>query len=110
MSDSPRSSKVPPMLAMVLLFSTLVGGARPAWGWGDLGHKIVCQIAFQELNNKARAEVVRLIALDETFDSFTDACTWPDYGTGTRPAIASDERVEVGLTRCVTSSGEGRKS
>jgi hypothetical protein len=79
MSDSPRSSKVPPMLAMVLLFSTLVGGARPAWGWGDLGHKIVCQIAFQELNNKARAEVVRLIALDETFDSFTDACTWPDH-------------------------------
>ena len=79
MSDSRRSSKVPPMLAMVLLFSALVGGAMPAWGWGDLGHKIVCQIAFQELNNKARAEVMRLIALDETFDSFTDACTWPDH-------------------------------
>jgi hypothetical protein len=63
----------------VALFLGSIGVVTPAWGWGDLGHKIVCQIAFQELNNKARAEVVRLIALDETFDSFTDACTWPDH-------------------------------
>jgi hypothetical protein len=46
---------------------------------GDLGHKIICQIAFQKLNDKARNEVVRLIAHDGTFDSFTDACTWPDH-------------------------------
>ena len=25
--------------------------------WGDIGHKIVCEIAFQELNDKARREV-----------------------------------------------------
>ena len=29
------------------------GGATPVWARGDLGHKIVCQIAFQELNDKA---------------------------------------------------------
>jgi hypothetical protein len=29
------------------------GGATPVWAWGDLGHKIVCQIAFQDLNDKA---------------------------------------------------------
>jgi len=51
----------------------------PSWAWGDLGHKIICQIAFEELNNKARNEVIRLIALDGTFNSFTDACTWPDH-------------------------------
>jgi len=56
-----------------------IGEPAPALAWGDLGHKIVCQIAFQELNDKARAEVIRLIALDEKFDSFTDACTWPDH-------------------------------
>ena len=44
-----------------------------------MGHKIICQIAFQELNDKARNEVIRLISLDATFDSFTDACTWPDH-------------------------------
>ena len=57
----------------------LIGSASPVWAWGDLGHQIVCQIAFQELNDKARAEVIRLIALDEAFDSFTNACTWPDH-------------------------------
>jgi hypothetical protein len=43
------------------------------------GHRVICQIAFQELNDTARNEVIRLIALDATFDSFTDACTWPDH-------------------------------
>jgi len=62
-----------------LLAFGAIGGASSAWAWGDLGHKIVCQIAFQELNDRARAEVLRLIALDSTFDSFTDACTWPDH-------------------------------
>jgi len=80
MGYSPRPRRILPCLAVVLvLFLGSIGGATPAWGWGDLGHKIVCQIAFQELNAKARAEVVRLIALDSTFDSFMDACTWPDH-------------------------------
>ena len=26
--------------------------ASPSWAWGDLGHKIICQIAFQELNDR----------------------------------------------------------
>jgi len=42
----------------------LLGATSPAWAWGDLGHKIICQIAFEELNDKARNEVIRLIALD----------------------------------------------
>ena len=44
----------------------------PSWAWGDLGHKIICQIAFQELNDQARNEVIRLIALDVAFDSLAD--------------------------------------
>ena len=66
MSQSARFRRILPCLTlnlMVVLGS--MGGPAPAWAWGDLGHKIVCQIAFQELNNKARAEVTRLIALDE---------------------------------------------
>ena len=55
------------------------GAASPAWAWGDLGHKIICQIAFQELSDKARNKIIRLISLDETFRSFPDACTWPDH-------------------------------
>ena len=57
----------------------LVGVASPAWAWGGLGHKIICQIAFEELNDKTRTEIARLIALDAAFNSFADACTWPDH-------------------------------
>jgi hypothetical protein len=81
MSNGPRSTRtvLPRLTVSLLLVLGGIGEAAPAWGWGDLGHQIVCQIAFQELNDKARAEVVRLIALDGTFDSFTNACTWPDH-------------------------------
>ena len=35
-----------------------------AFAWDDLGHTVVCEIAFQELNDKARQEVSWLIAAD----------------------------------------------
>jgi len=47
--------------------------------WSALRHSIICEIAFQELNDRTRNEVTRLIALDATFNSFSDACTWPDH-------------------------------
>ena len=67
----------PPCLSRGFLGLHQISG--PAFAWGDLGHRVICQIAFQELNDKARNEVIRLIALGSTFDSFTDACTWPDH-------------------------------
>jgi S1/P1 Nuclease len=80
MRNRPRFSRIlPRLIVSLMLVVGAIGESGPAWAWGDLGHKIVCQIAFQELNDKARAEVIRLIALDEKFDSFTDACTWPDH-------------------------------
>ena len=80
MGNRARFSRILPRLSVgLLLMLGAIGESGPAWAWGDLGHKIVCQIAFQELNDKARAEVIRLIMLDEKFDSFTDACTWPDH-------------------------------
>jgi len=77
-TDQLRQGFLSLSLGLVVLLGSLMG-ASPSWGWGDVGHKIICQIAFQELNDKARNEVIRLIALDETFNSFTDACTWPDH-------------------------------
>jgi S1/P1 Nuclease len=88
MSNRPRFARIlPRLIVSLMLVVGAIGEPAPAWAWGDLGHKIVCQIAFQELNAKARAEVVRLIALDSTFDSFTDACTWPpgEHATAVRP-------------------------
>jgi S1/P1 Nuclease len=55
------------------------GWSGQAWAWGDLGHKIICEVAFQELNGTARFEVRRLIRLDPDFSFFSDSCTWPDH-------------------------------
>jgi len=66
-------------LACLAVSLAFIGSTSPVGPWGDLGRRVICQIAFQELNDTARTEVMRLIALDATFDSFTDACTWPDH-------------------------------
>ena len=50
----------------------------PALGWGEPGHRIICQIAFDELDAQARAEVQRLIELDPDFDSFAESCLHAD--------------------------------
>jgi hypothetical protein len=60
---------VPPEQKRFVLYDTNAQGLRQG----------PCQIVFQELNDKAQAKVIRSIALDSTFDSFTDACTWPDH-------------------------------
>ena len=65
---------------VVLVFALgLVETASPAWTWGDLCHKIICQIAYQELSDRARNELTRLITLDATFDSFPDAWLIPYF-------------------------------
>ena len=52
---------------------------RSALAWGDLGHQIICEIAFQELSDEARKEVKRLIETDGTFSTFSRSCIWPDH-------------------------------
>src|SRR5215470_11278510 len=54
-------------------------GYRPPLGPGEISATGLSARLLQELNDKARTEVTRLIALDATFESFTDACTWPDH-------------------------------
>lgn len=64
--------------ALFLLFGMLVGPI-PAFAWGDLGHKVICEIALATVAPTTRTEVERLIRLDGAFASFADACTWPDH-------------------------------
>ena len=57
----------------------VLAAAGSVWAWGDVGHKVVCEIAFHELTDQARAEVVRLIRKDTEFKAFSDSCVWPDH-------------------------------
>jgi hypothetical protein len=72
-----RISRGAALVAFALVVA--MAWAAPAWGWGDAGHTIVCEIAFQELNEKARREVSRLVRSDPEFTTFAASCTWPDH-------------------------------
>jgi hypothetical protein len=39
-------------LACLAVSFALIGSASPVWAWGDLGHRVICQIAFQELDDR----------------------------------------------------------
>ena len=49
-----------------------------ALAWGETGHRVVCQIAYEELRPDARTELDRLIALDSDFDNYADSCLFAD--------------------------------
>jgi hypothetical protein len=57
--------------------------ALPAFGWGQEGHKIICEIAFVNLSAEARSEVLQL--RDTDYKTFSDSCLWPDDIRDERP-------------------------
>lgn len=74
-----KVSTVKCLLLLILSVPTV------AFGWGATGHRIVCEIAYQELQPDVRAEVDRLLALDADFDSFADSCLFADKPEVIRP-------------------------
>ena len=67
------------VLAVGAMVSAVLAAASSAGAWGDVGHKIVCEIAFHELSDRARAEVLRLIRKDTEFSVFSESCVWADH-------------------------------
>lgn len=63
------------MYRLIVLFVFL---PSIAFGWGEDGHRVVCQIAYDELTAVARMEVDRLLQLDPGFDSFAESCLFAD--------------------------------
>jgi hypothetical protein len=62
-----------------LAAALVLASASDVLAWSDVGHKIVCEIAFQELNPKARRAVTRLMHRDREFKIFAESCVWPDH-------------------------------
>jgi hypothetical protein len=82
-------------------FLGFVACNSPAMAWGDLGHEVVCEIAFKELNPQARSKVTSLIALDPEFRAFGKSCTWPDHPPIRKPEhyvnlSRAAKKIEVG--------------
>jgi len=76
------------MRVFVFLAVLLCGGFQSpsAFAWGDVGHRVICQIAYEELKPEIKARVDALVAIDPKFRTFADACTAPDH-----PHIRSPE-------------------
>jgi hypothetical protein len=83
---------------LVILFGLL--GARDVYAWGDTGHQIICEIAFQELNPQARIQIIQLLQGDPDFTLLSKAYTWPD-----RPRKRASEHF-VNLPRSATGLGD----
>lgn len=64
------------MLRYVVLLVLLVPGLAAAWG--GTGHEVVCEIAFNELDNDIRRTVARLVRQDNEYKTFAASCNWPD--------------------------------
>ncbi len=60
--------------------------SSPASAWGDVGHRVICQIAYEELKPEIKARVDALVAIDPKFRTFADGCIWPDVFPRQRPA------------------------
>ena len=69
------------MLAFILL-----GSGGEACAWSDLGHKVICEIAFRLVQRDTQAAINRLIQLDSEYKTFSDSCIHPDH-----PRIRRDE-------------------
>ncbi len=65
------------LLSPLLLALPTVPVSRPV-AWSFSGHRIVCEIAFQELAPQARQEVRRLTAAFSRYDTFAESCVWAD--------------------------------
>ena len=75
------------MRALVFLaaLQCAVFDAPSAFAWGDIGHRVICQIAYEELKPEIKARVDALVAIDPKFRSFAHGCTWPDVFPRQRP-------------------------
>ena len=66
---------------VVIALGLIVLGLLPtqASAWGETGHRVVCEIAYQELLPAAREELDRLIDQDSNYDTFAESCLFADY-------------------------------
>ncbi len=63
---------------LVLFAFTFCLPAPIASAFGDDGHKIVGEIAWQELSQEAKNEIRRLLQADPDYDRFYESCAWAD--------------------------------
>jgi hypothetical protein len=72
----------------------MLGITTPTWAWGRLGHRVIARLAEKQLNPKAKAAIVALLAPGE---SLADASLWADEHRRELPKTAPWHYVDVPL-------------
>ena len=54
--------------------------SMPRWGWD--AHKMVCAIAWWDMEDSTREAVTELLAVDGRYDRFLESCLWADEVRG----------------------------
>jgi len=65
------------LVFLAAFFLATFNNAFSAFAWSDLGHRVICQIAYEELKPEIEARVDALIAIDPKFRTVANGCTWP---------------------------------
>src|SRR5688572_5837796 len=84
----------------ILIFLVLLAGVTPSHAWNALGHKVIADIAWEELDPQARQQIVDTLRRHPRFDEdfakqlpaevdedrciFQQAAVWPDMARGFR--------------------------
>jgi len=61
-----------------LIFAGSMLACSNAMAWGSLGHQLICDIAWREMDKQTRHEVSSLIQ-GSRYGTFAQACNWPDH-------------------------------
>lgn len=77
-------------LLLVALAAGLLATPRPALAWGAAGHRIVCEIAWNELTSRVKTHLKEILATDPQHPQFNEICNWPDK-VRDEPAFADDK-------------------
>jgi hypothetical protein len=78
-----------------IIAALIPGLARPAWGWGRLGHRSSARLAESRLSPRARAIIADLL---EPGESLADAATWADEHSQEIPGSAAWHFVNVPIS------------
>lgn len=88
-----RESSLRRQASLIVVLLGLLSAAQ-ARAWGEVGHMVVCEIAWNELTDQAKSSVAALLANDSEYTTFAESCVWAD-GTQQKKARRPDHFINV---------------
>ena len=90
----PKQGMLRSWLLRAATLFLILGAATPVWAWGRIGHRVIARLAERQLNPRAKAAIVELLAPGE---SLADASVWADEHRRELPKSAPWHYVDVPL-------------